>query len=331
MNKKRATILGTGSYLPSKVLTNADLEKMVDTSDEWIVSRTGMKERRIASEEEHASFMGAEAAKIAIERSGIKKEDISCIVFATSSPDYLFPSSAALAQYALGLEEIPAFDCLTACTGFLYGLSIAKSYIESGMYYNVLLIAADKLSAFVDYRDRNTCILFGDGASAAVISSSDKKKGQHILEVVLGADGSLGELLTLPVGGSRFPVGSPFSQGKSPYISMEGKEVFKHAVRRMQQASLDCLSKLNLKETDIDWLVPHQANQRIIDAIAKRFALSDEKIFITVERYGNTAASSIGIALDELLSLNKVHSKEHLLLVGFGGGLSWGAAILKQV
>lgn len=331
MNKKIATILGTGSYLPKKILTNADLEKMVDTSNEWIVSRTGMKERRIASEEEHASFMGAEAAKIAIERSGIKKEEISCIVFATSSPDYIFPSSAALAQSALGMEEIPAFDCLTACTGFLYGLSIAKSYVESGMYENVLLIASDKLSAFVDYKDRNTCILFGDGAAAAVISSSNQKKGQQILEVVLGADGSLGELLTLPMGGSRFPLGSPCSKGKSPYISMEGKEVFKHAVRRMQQASLICLSKVNLQESDIDWLVPHQANQRIIDAIAKRFFISDEKIFITVDRYGNTAASSIGIALDELLIQNKVKTKEHMLLVGFGGGLSWGAAILKQI
>ncbi|EPP35855.1 3-oxoacyl-[acyl-carrier-protein] synthase 3 [Chlamydia avium] len=327
---RKASIWGTGSYLPKRILSNFDLEQMVDTSDEWIVTRTGIKERRIADPSEYASIMGAESAKKAIENAGINKDQIECIIFATSAPDYIFPSSAALAQAYLGIKEVPAFDCLAACTGYLYGLSLAKAYVESGMYDNVLLIAADKLSSFVNYEDRNTCVLFGDGGSACVIGLS-RPGSLEITNVSLGADGSLAELLSLPAGGSRIPASKETIEEGKHFIAMEGKEVFKHAVRRMEFAAKDCIAKAGIEEQDIDWLVPHQANERIIDAIAKRFDIDENKVFKTLSKYGNTAASSVGIALDELLHKHDITTSEYLLLVAFGGGLSWGAVILQQV
>ncbi|WP_021828326.1 ketoacyl-ACP synthase III [Chlamydia gallinacea] len=327
---RKASIWGTGSYLPKKILSNFDLEHMVDTSDEWIVTRTGIKERRIAEPNEYASIMGAESAQRAIENAGINKDQIECIIFSTSAPDYIFPSSAALAQAYLGIKEVPAFDCLAACTGYLYGLSLAKAYIESGMYNNVLLIAADKLSSFVNYEDRNTCVLFGDGGSACVIGLS-RPGALEITNVSLGADGSLAELLSLPAGGSRIPASKKTLEEGKHFIAMEGKEVFKHAVRRMEFAAKDCIAKAGIEEKDIDWLVPHQANERIIDAIAKRFDIDENKVFKTLSKYGNTAASSVGIALDELLHKHNITTNEYLLLVAFGGGLSWGAVILQQV
>ncbi|WP_213357740.1 beta-ketoacyl-ACP synthase III [Chlamydiifrater phoenicopteri] len=330
MKKIRAAILATGSYLPKRVLSNADLEKIVDTSNEWIVSRTGMRERRIAEKDESTSSMGAKAAERAIEKAGIPKESIDCIIFSTSAPDYIFPACAALAQDYLKLKDIPAFDCLAACTGFLYGLSVAKSYVESGLYNNVLLIAADKLSSFVNYRDRNTCVLFGDGASAAIIGR-EQPGSLSISNVCLGADGSMADLLSLPAGGSKLPASKETLEKDLHYITMEGKEVFKHAVRRMESAAKECIEKAGLNEEDLDWLVPHQANERIIDAIAKRFDINEEKVFKTVGKYGNTAASSVGIALDELLSKHSIEFDDNLLLVAFGGGLSWGAVILNKV
>ncbi|MEG0137318.1 MAG: beta-ketoacyl-ACP synthase III, partial [Cetobacterium sp.] len=252
-----------------------------------------MKERRIAEKEEHASYMGAQAAQKAIEASGLRKEDIQCIIFTSSAPDYIFPSSGSLAQAYLGLFEIPAFDCSAACTGYLYGLSVAKAYIESGSYDNVLLIAADKLSSFVNYQDRNTCVLFGDGASACVISRKKTEDivGSEIVQICLGTDGHLAGLLSLPAGGSRIPATADTVKQGLHFISMEGKEVFKHAVRRMEHASKKCLEDAHLSEDDLDWLVPHQANARIIDAIAKRFKISDDRVFKTVHKYGNTASS----------------------------------------
>lgn len=326
----RASIWGTGSYLPKKILTNTDLEKIVETSDEWISTRTGIKERRIASSEEFSSFMGAKAAEKAIEAAQISKDQIDCIVFSTAAPDYIFPSSAALAQAYLGLKDVPAFDCLAACTGFLYGLSIAKAYVESGMYRCVLVIAADKLSSFVNYEDRNTCVLFGDGGSACIVGPS-RPGSLEIAKVNLGADGKQGDLLRLPAGGSRCPASQDTIQKQQHFITMEGKEVFKHAVRRMEFAAKTCITEAGLQEKDIDWLVPHQANERIIDAIAKRFAVKDSRVFKTLAKYGNTAASSVGIALDELLRTHDICVEERLLLVAFGGGLSWGAVILQQV
>ncbi|WP_100934747.1 ketoacyl-ACP synthase III [Candidatus Chlamydia corallus] len=327
---KKAAIWATGSYLPKKVLSNADLEKMVDTSDEWIVSRTGIKERRIAGPQEYTSFMGAMAAEKAIINAGLNKDQIDCIVFSTAAPDYIFPSSGALAQAYLGIEEVPTFDCQAACTGYLYGLSVAKAYVESDTYNYVLLIAADKLSSFVNYTDRNTCVLFGDGGAACVVGKS-RPGSLEINRLCLGADGKLGELLSLPAGGSRFPASEETLKSGKHFIAMEGKEVFKHAVRRMETAAKNSIVLAGIQEEDIDWFVPHQANERIIDALAKRFDIDESRVFKSLHKYGNTAASSVGIALDELVHTESVKLHDYLLLAAFGGGLSWGAVVLEQV
>lgn len=328
MATAKAKIIGSGSYLPEKILTNADLERMVETSDDWIVSRTGMKERRIAGENEFTSDMGARAARLAMEDAGIDPIQIDFILVATLTPDYLFPSTACLIQNALGAKKAAAADVQAACTGFLYLLSLAKSLIESGVYQNILIIASEKLSSITDYQDRSTCVLFGDGAAACVISSSGK--GLAIESIELGADGEQANLIVMPAGGSRMPASEKSIADRSHYIKMAGNEVFKHAVRRMESACKECLDKAGLKEEEISWLIPHQANLRIIDAIAKRFEhLSEEKIFKTVQKYGNTSASSIGIALDELLKQKgPLKEGEKILLTAFGAGLTWGAGVL---
>jgi len=323
-----ARIIGTGSYVPERVLTNQDLEKMVDTNDEWIVSRTGMKERRIARSDEFTSDMGTAAAKKAIEAAQISVADLDLILFATHTPDYVFPSTASLIQAHLGASKAAALDVQAACTGYLYVLAMAKAFIESGIYKNVLIVAADKVSSIVNYKDRNTCILFGDGASAAVISSEGK--GLTIGDVSLGSDGELAKLVILPAGGSRQPATQETVDCNLHYLQMEGKEVFKHAVRRMESASKEALEKAGLKETEISWLIPHQANMRIIEALAKRFEVPMEKVFITIHKYGNTSASSVGIALDELLRQNSVQKGENILLTAFGAGLTWGASVLTH-
>jgi len=324
---KQAKIIGTGSYLPERVLSNADLEKMVDTTDEWIVSRTGMRERRIAGSEEYTSDMGLAAAKKAIEKAKIDANDIDLILVATLTPDYTFPSTACIIQAALGIEAA-AMDLQAACTGYIYCLSVAKAYVESGLYRNILIVAAEKLSSIVDYEDRGTCVLFGDGASACVVSSEGR--GFVIREVVLGSDGGQTEILKMPAGGSRNPTSKETVATKQHFIKMEGREVFKHAVRRMESSSKECIEKAGLKEEDISWLVPHQANNRIIDAIAKRFQVPNERVFVTVEKYGNTSASSIGIALDELLEEKSIASGENILLTAFGAGLTWGSTVLTH-
>lgn len=322
-------ITGLGAYLPEKILSNSDLEKMVETSDEWIVSRTGMKERRIAKEDEFTSDMGVKAALVAIEKAGITASDIDLIICATLTPDYLFPSTAALLQQGLGASHAAAVDVQAACSGFIYGLAIAKAFLASGMYKNVLLVASEKLSSIVNYKDRNTCVLFGDGACAAVISN--KGSGLAIGEVSLGADGEQANLLMLPAGGSRKPTTMDTVSSDLHYIFMDGKETFKHAVRRMEAAAKEVLDKSGLKEEEISWLIPHQANIRIIDAMAKRFNVEDSRVYKTVHKYGNTSASSIGIALFDLMNENVVHKGDHLLLVAFGAGLTWGATILTSL
>lgn len=329
MTLKKARVIGVGSYLPERILTNFDLEQMVDTTDEWIVSRTGMKERRIARADEFTSDMGVAAAKVAIENAGIDIKEIDLIIFATITPDYVFPSTAALLQKHLGAINAAAFDLQAACTGFIYGLSIAKSFIESGSYKTILLVASEKLSSIVNYKDRNTCVLFGDGASACVIS--DKGAGLQIRHATLGADGGQAELLILPAGGSRQPATKTTVEEGLHYLLMEGKEVFKHAVRRMESAAEACIKASDLKEGEIGWLIPHQANERIIDAIAKRFNFPKEKVYKTVHKYGNTSASSVGIALFDLLKEHKIKVGEHILLVAFGAGLTWGATILTKI
>ena len=322
----KARIIGTGCYLPERVLSNQDLEKMVETSDEWIVTRTGMKERRIARTDEFTSDMGYEAAKRAIEAAQISSEQIDLILFATLTPDYIFPSTACLLQARLKAINAAAIDIQAACTGYIYALSQAKAYIDSGLYKNVLIIAAEKLSSIVNYKDRNTCVLFGDGASACVVSN--RGKGLVIRDVCLGADGELAELLILPAGGSRNPASSQTVADGLHYLQMGGKETYKHAVRRMEMASKQCLDRVGLAESEISWIVPHQANLRIIEAIAKRFGVQMERVYLTIHKYGNTSASSIGIALDELLRHKGVQHGENILLTAFGAGLTWGASVL---
>ncbi len=323
---QKAKIIGLGAYLPKRVLSNQDLEKMVETSDEWITSRTGMKERRIAAEDEFTSDMGYEAAKQALKESGIQAEEVDLILVATLTPDYVFPSTACLIQNKLGAVNAAAMDMQAACSGYIYALSMAKAYIESGMHNNVLIIAAEKLSSIVNYEDRNTCVLFGDGASACVVSGS--KPGYVIENVSLGCDGKQSELLILPAGGSKRPASLETVQAGEHFIKMEGKEVFKHAVRRMEEAVKNCLDASGLTEKEISWMVPHQANIRIIEALAKRFEVPREQVYLTIHKYGNTSASSVGIALDELVKEKGVKRGERIVLFGFGAGLTWGAAAL---
>lgn len=322
--QKKSRIIGTGSYVPQRVLTNQDFEKMVETSDEWIVTRTGMKERRIARDDEFTSDMGLEAAQKALKAANIGPEEIDLILFATLTPDYLFPSTACLIQSRLKAVNAAAVDIQAACTGYLYALSMAKAFVEVGMHKNVLLIASEKLSSIVNYKDRNTCILFGDGAAASIISSEGK--GLLIQDVTLGADGDQAELLILPAGGSRRPASQETVAENLHYLQMEGKEVFKHAVRRMESAAKQSMEKSGIK--DVAWLIPHQANMRIIEALAKRFEVPMEQVYVTIHKYGNTSASSLGIALDELLQEKPLQKGDNILLAAFGAGLTWGASTL---
>jgi 3-oxoacyl-[acyl-carrier-protein] synthase-3 len=326
---RKAKITGTGSYLPVKILSNKDLEQMVDTSDEWIVSRTGMKERRLAAADEHTSTMGLIAARRALDHAKIGPEKVDFIIVATLTPDYIFPNTACLIQKELGAHRAGALDIQAACTGFLYALSMAKAWVESGMYQNILVIASEKLSSITDYTDRSTCILFGDGAASCVVSSEGP--GLFIENVTLGADGDQAELLKIPAGGCRQPSSIETVADRQHYIKMAGNELFKHAVRRMEAACRECLAAAGSSEAEVAWLIPHQANIRIIDAISKRLEhLPPERIVKTLEKYGNTSASSVGIALDELLKGNSIEEDEQVLLTAFGGGLTWGASLLRM-
>lgn len=325
---QKARIISTGSYLPKKILSNSDLEKMVDTSDEWIVTRTGMKERRLAAEDEPTSEMGFQAAKKAIEKACIDVEKIDLILFATLTPDYPFPSTACLIQARLGAFNAAAVDLQAACTGYIYALSQAKAYIESGMYRSILVVASEKLSSIVNYQDRATCVLFGDGAAACIVAAEGK--GLFISDVCLGADGRLAELLIIPAGGSKKPASIETVQANQHYLQMDGKELFKYAVRKMEMAAKNCLESASLTKEQIKWLIPHQANMRIIEAIAKRFDVPMERVFLTLHKYGNTSASSVGIALDELLQENNLEERDNILLVAFGAGLTWGATVLTH-
>ncbi len=324
----KARLTGLGSYLPAKVLSNHDLEKLIETSDEWITSRTGIKERRIANSRETPSHMGTEAALIAIEAAHLTVADIGLILVATSTPDYRVPATATLIQSQLKATNIPAFDIQAACTGYIYALSIAKAYVESGMYNHILVVATEKMSSITNYEDRNTCILFGDGASAAVVSS--KGKGLSIETISLGADGDCAHLIQIPAGGAKEPITELSLEKKHQYLKMEGKTTFKHAVRRMDNAIDECFKKSHIKEDEISWIVPHQANIRILEALAEYTHHSMDKVYKTIHKYGNTSASSIGIALDELMQQEHIKHGEHLLLVAFGAGLTWGAAILTK-
>lgn len=325
----QARITGLGTYLPEKILTNQDLEKLVDTSDEWIVTRTGIRERRIAAENEFPSTMGVIAAEKALTDASIKAEEIDMVIVSTMTADFQSSSTAALIQHEIGAVNAAAMDLQAACTGFIYALSMAKAYIESGMYRNVLLVATEKMSAFVDYSDRNTCVIFGDGAAAVVVSNEGA--GLIVDAVSLGANGGLADLFLVPGGGSRQPATPETILKGQHYVKMQGRELFKHAVRSAALIAKSCLELAGKTESDIDWLVPHQANVRIIDALAKNFAIDSDRVIKSIERYGNTSAASIPIALSELKEKHPFKKKEHILLLGFGAGFTAGAALLTQL
>lgn len=327
MKQKAVGIIGTGKYVPERVLTNYDLEQMVDTNDEWIVTRTGIRERRITDENQASSDLAYEAAKIAISNAGITAEDIDLIVVATITPDHFFPSTACVLQEKLGARKAAAFDLSAACSGFIYGLANASNFISLGIYKYALVIGAECLSKITDYTDRNTCILFGDGAGAVVLG--EVPEGRGFQSFVLGADGSGGSLLQLAGGGSRCPSSMESVQQKKHYMYMAGREVFKFAVRIMGSAAEEALQKAGLGTKDIDLLVPHQANIRIVESALERLQLPEEKCMINLHKYGNVSAASVPIALAEAVEEGKIQPGDCIVLVGFGGGLTWGASVIR--
>jgi 3-oxoacyl-[acyl-carrier-protein] synthase-3 len=323
-----AAFRSIGAYVPEKVLTNADFEKMVDTTDEWITKRTGIKERHIAAENEMTSDMGVKAAEKAIERSGLSKDDIDMIVCATISPDYFcMPSTATVIATKLGLPKITAFDISAACTGFVYVVAIAKAFIESGMKKNVLVIGAEKLSAITDYNDRTTCILFGDGAGAAVISATENK-ADAIIDIHTGSDGSYADLLMTPNGGSGSAHDALDDEAAGCFMKMKGNETFKVAVRTLTNDVVEILKENELESDAIKHFVPHQANYRIIKAVGDALKLRDEQVVMTVAKYGNTSGASIPMAINDIYEAGELKQGELMLLDAFGGGLTWGSALV---
>jgi len=316
-----------GSYVPVKVLTNADLEKVVDTSDEWITSRTGIKERRIAAKNEFTSDLGAEAALRAMHQAGVSPEQVELIIVATITPDMPFPSTACLVQKKIGAHRAAGFDLEAACSGFVYGLEIAQQFIMSRTYDTVLVIGAEKLSAIVDWKDRNTCVLFGDGAGAAVLQNRPNAHG--LLTAVMGADGRKADLLFMAGGGSRCPATTESVVAGMHYLRMEGKETFKNAVQAMEIAAEEALRRCELDVSRIKCIIPHQANRRIIDALAERLGAKPEQLFVNLHKYGNTSAASVAIALDEAVASRQVQRGDLILMVAFGAGLTWGAAVIE--
>ncbi len=324
---KTVSIIGTGSYVPERVLTNHDLEKMVETSDEWIRTRTGIRERRIAREDQASSDLGAEACKAALADAQIKPEDVDVIICATITPDMGFPNTGCFIQKAIGAHNAFCFDVEAACSGFIYALEIGRSLVGSGSVKTALVVAAEKISAILDWKDRNTCVLFGDAAGAAVLQARNAQHG--IMAGVMGSDGTLAELLMLPGGGSRHPASEKTVREGMHYLKMAGREVFKHAVNNMVQASKDALAKSGLAIDDIQWIIPHQANLRIIDAIGDRLGAPREKLVINLDKYGNTSAATIGVALDELAKSGRLKKHDKVLMVAFGGGFTWGAMVVE--
>jgi 3-oxoacyl-[acyl-carrier-protein] synthase-3 len=324
---RTCSITGVGSYVPEKVLTNAALEKLVDTSDEWITTRTGIKERRMAAKDEFTSDMAAKAAQRAMKMAGVTAGQIDLIIVATITPDMPFPATACFVQQKIGAKHAAAFDLEAACSGFIYGLEIGQQFIMSRTYDTVLVIGAEKLSAITDWKDRNTCVLFGDGAGAAVLQSRENSHG--LLTAVMGADGGKANLLFMPAGGSRCPASKDSVDARMHFLRMEGKETFKNAVQAMCSAAQEVLRRCELNISQIKCVIPHQANRRIIDAVGERLGATPDQMFINVDRYGNTSAASVAIALDEAVTSGKIQRGDLLLLIVFGAGLTWGAAVIE--
>ncbi len=320
-------ITGIGNYFPKKILTNNDLEKMIDTSDEWITTRTGIKQRRIAAEDESTSAMAAKAARKAIKGAGLKPSDIELIMVATITPDMNFPSTACLVQAEIKAFNAASLDIGAACSGYVYGLSIARAYIASGVYKNILLIGAEKLTSITDWTDRNTCVLFGDGAGACVLQPGYTNSG--IQSILLGSDGRKGGLLYIPAGGSKMPSNQQTVNEHLHFIKMKGSELFKVAVTKMTEAAVGALEMCGMTPDDIDMLVPHQANIRIIRAVGKKLKLSDERVYTNIEHYGNMSSASIATALNEAVIKGRIRKGNIAVLTAFGGGLTWGACVIK--
>ncbi|MDY0145092.1 MAG: beta-ketoacyl-ACP synthase III [Kiritimatiellia bacterium] len=320
-------IAGAGHYVPEKVLTNVDLETMVETSDEWIRSRTGIRERRIAAEGEYTSHMSIAAARQALEHAGLLPEDVEAIFVATCTPDMIFPSTACLVQAALGARRAYGYDLSSACSGFLMALDAGAAAIESGRVQNALVIGAEKLSAVTDWTNRDTCVLFGDGAGAVVLKPSDRP---GLRSSYLGVDGHQADILFIPAGGCKRPASVETVGERQHFIQMAGRETFKIAVNTMLDAAQQAIARANLTAADMDWMVFHQANRRIIDAVAHRLGDgTTDRAIVNLDRYGNTSAASIPIALSEAVADGRVQSGDKILMVAFGGGLSWGGAVVE--
>ena len=323
----RAGIVGTGSYLPDNILTNADLEKLVDTNDEWIRTRTGIKERRIVDAHTATSDLAILAAQKAIDDAGIKAEDVDLIIVSTVTPDMFFPATACIVQDKLGCTNAAAFDLMAGCSGFVYALAVGSQFISSGIYKNVLVIGAETLSKVLDWTDRNTCILFGDGAGAVILQPVTEDCG--ILSLELGANGIYGDILSIPAGGSKLPANKDTIENKQHFIKMAGKGLFKVAVKVMGDAATKALDNAGIQQTEIDFMIPHQANIRIIEAAAKRLNMDLDKVYINIDKYGNTSAASVPIALDEAVKEGKIKRGDNIVLVGFGAGLTWAASVIR--
>ncbi|MDD5217338.1 MAG: ketoacyl-ACP synthase III [Candidatus Omnitrophica bacterium] len=324
----QAGITGLGAYLPAKVLTNFDLEKMVDTTDDWIRTRTGIRERRIAAKGQKSSDLGLEAAKQALQNAGLKPADLELIIVATITPDMLFPSTACSIQARLG-AACGAFDMAAACSGFPYALAVSEGLVKAGLYKHILVVGAEMLSSFIDWKDRATCVLFGDGAGAAVVSRLDHDSGHGVIASYLGSDGNQADILQIPGGGSAHPPSEETLKQGLHFLKMQGAEVFKVAVRTMEDAVHEVLRRADLELKDVDWLIPHQANIRILNAVAERLELPPEKVYINVDRYGNMSSASTVVALCEAVSQGLVKKGQIIVLVAFGGGLTWAANVIK--
>ena len=327
-SKIPVAIAGTGSYLPERVMTNKELEGIVDTSDEWITSRTGIKSRHIAAEGENTSDLATEAAKNALENAGVEATDIDLIIVGTITPDTLTPATACYVQHNIGATKALAFDVSAACSGFLYAMQVAKDMIAAGTFKNALIIGAEKLSAFTNWSDRNTCVLFGDGAGAAVLTAGKEGLGK-ILATELGTNGAQTSILNIPGGGSACPTTVSNADLKLASLAMQGREVFKHAVNVMKRSAEKVIEEAGLSSENIQQVIPHQANLRIIDAIADRLTIPNEKVFVNLHKYGNTSAAAVAIALDEAHREKKFERGDNIVLVGFGAGLTWAAAAIE--
>ncbi|WP_129630844.1 beta-ketoacyl-ACP synthase III [Candidatus Oscillochloris fontis] len=326
-NSRYAAVIGWGMAVPRQVVTNDDLAQRIDTSDEWIRTRTGITERRVAAPDEYTSVLATAAGIEAIERAGLVATDIDMVILATCTPDRVFPGTACVVQTNLGITRAPAFDLVAACSGFVYGMTVATSMIQSGVSRNLLLIAADIFTHFIDWNDRNTCVLFGDGAGAVVLQATEERVG--LLSARIGAAGEGEAMMAVEAGGTRMPATPELlAQGKQ-YVFMHGREIFKNAVRDMSESSLQAVADAGLSLNDISLVVPHQANARIIEAVAKRLAIPMERVMVNLDRYGNTSAASVPIALYEAVEQGRIKDGDYVLLTAFGGGLTWGSVVIR--